>query len=339
MASPKLTLLFFALSMLSFIIINPSHAAESTIPGIAVYWGQNGNEGSLQEACATKNYNIVILAFLNVFGSGRTPQWNFAGHCGDWSPCTKLAPEIQYCQSQNIKVLLSLGGGIGDYSLSSPQDANEVANYLYNNFLSGQYGPLGSVSLDGIDFDIEGGSNLYYDDLARAISAFSTEQRKVYLSAAPQCPYPDYYLDAAIKTGAFDYVWVQFYNNPPCQYSSGNAINLLSSWNTWTTSVLPNYTVFLGLPAAPAAAGSGYIPPNVVVSEILPSISQNPRYGGVMLWSRYYDLQTGFSDQIKGNLGSVLKSVKALADAIAECVSATLYRYYVPKSVPLKGVV
>lgn len=308
---------------------------------IAVYWGQNGNEGTLQAACASQNYGIVILAFLNVFGSGRTPQWNFAGHCGDWSPCTRLAPEIQYCQSLNIKVFLSLGGGIGDYSLNSAQDAEEVAQYLYNNFLSGQYGPLGSVALDGIDFDIEGGSNLYYDDLAKAINAFSTTDGKIYLSAAPQCPYPDYYLDAAIRTGLFDYIWVQFYNNPPCQYSNGNAVNLLNYWDTWTGAVLPNNTVLLGLPAAPGAAGSGYVSADVVKNQILPSIKQTPNYGGVMLWSRYYDLQTDFSGQIKDSLGSaLLKSVAALADAMYECVTKTLHRlYHVPKSVPRKGVV
>ncbi|MED6137642.1 hypothetical protein PIB30_066845 [Stylosanthes scabra] len=324
MASKPLTLLFFALSMLSSIInIISYHAtAQSTTtrpaPGIAVYWGQNGKEGTLQQACATNNYNIIILAFLNVFGSGQTPKWNFAGHCGDWSPCTKLEPQIKYCQSQNIKVFLSLGGGIGHYSLSSPQDARKVALYLYQNFLSGQHGPLGSVALDGVDFDIEEGSNLFYDDLVKAINAFSTQEKRIYISAAPQCPYPDHYLDKAIKTGLFDYVWVQFYNNPPCQYSNGNPKKLFEYWDTWTSSVLANNTVLLGLPAAPRAAGSGFIAGEVVADEILPYIRESSNYGGVMLWSRYYDVQTNFSDKIKGSLmvKSVLKLVKEIGDAI-----------------------
>nr|AAB25013.1 class III acidic chitinase, AC {N-terminal} {EC 3.2.1.14} [Cicer arietinum=chickpea, cv. ILC 3279, cell culture, Peptide Partial, 30 aa] [Cicer arietinum] len=29
--------------------------------GIAVYWGQNGNEGSLQDACNTNNYQFVNI--------------------------------------------------------------------------------------------------------------------------------------------------------------------------------------------------------------------------------------------------------------------------------------
>ncbi|KAI4348028.1 hypothetical protein L6164_008791 [Bauhinia variegata] len=240
---------------------------------------------------------------------------------------------LQYCQSKNIKVLLSIGGAIGDYSLCSAQDAQNVADYLYQNFLSGQFGPLGSVTLDGIDFDIEGGgSNLYYDDLARALNAYSTAERKIYLGAAPQCPIPDYYLDIAIRTGLFDYIFFQFYNNPPCQYSPGNPANLFNSWDHWTSLVLPNNTVFLGLPANPGAAGSGYISPDDLINIALPYVQQAPNYGGVMLWSRYWDIQTNpsYSTQILpyviGN--SVLQSIVAIKNAILECVSTTLYRLF-----------
>ena len=158
-------LLFVSLFALSS-IINTSHAKG----GIAIYWGQNNGDGTLTATCDTGNYEIVILAFLNTFGCGRTPDWNFAGHCGSWNPCTKLQPEIVHCQQKGVKVFLSLGGAIGSYSLCSAEDAKEVANYLYNNFLSGQYGPLGSVTLDGIDFHIEE-SELYWDDLARELDA------------------------------------------------------------------------------------------------------------------------------------------------------------------------
>ncbi|KAI4328853.1 hypothetical protein L6164_021176 [Bauhinia variegata] len=71
--------------------------------------------------------------------------------------------------------------------------------------------PLGGAALDGIDFDIEGGTNQHWDDLARYIS----KGKKVFLTAAPLCPFPDAWLGNALKTDLFDYVWVQFYNNPP----------------------------------------------------------------------------------------------------------------------------
>ncbi|GMN28413.1 hypothetical protein TIFTF001_041168 [Ficus carica] len=112
-------------------------------------------------------------------------------------------------------------------------------------------------------------------------------------SAAPQCPFPDAWLGTALSTGLFDYVWVQFYNNPPCQYS-GNAANLLSYWNTWT-SILAD-KIFLGLLASPEATVIGDIPPDVLISEVLPIIKRSPKYGGVMLWYKYYD--NGYSSAI-----------------------------------------
>lgn len=67
------------------------------------------------------------------------------------------------------KVMLSLGGSIGNYSIGSREDAKVVADYLWNNFLGGKSSsrPLGDAVLDGIDFNIELGSPQHYDDLAR----------------------------------------------------------------------------------------------------------------------------------------------------------------------------
>uniref|UniRef100_A0A0V0IJS7 chitinase n=1 Tax=Solanum chacoense TaxID=4108 RepID=A0A0V0IJS7_SOLCH len=265
--------------------------------GIVIYWGQNGNEGSLASTCASNNYAIVNIAFLVVFGNGQTPVLNLAGHCNpSVGGCTRLSNDIRACQSRGIKVMLSLGGGVGSYSLSSANDARNVANYLWNNYLGGQSTsrPLGDAILDGIDFDIERGTTQHWDELARALSGFS-QQRKVYLTAAPQCPFPDSWLNGALSTGLFDYVWVQFYNNPPCQYSGGSVENLKSYWNKWTA--IQAGKIFLGLPAAPGAAGSGFIPSDVLVSQVLPAISGSPKYGGVMLWSKFYD--NGYSSAIK----------------------------------------
>ncbi|KAG6425657.1 hypothetical protein SASPL_116102 [Salvia splendens] len=224
-----------------------------------------------------------------------------AGHCNP-QPCSIFANEIRYCQSLGIKVLLSLGGANGNYGISSMADAQQVAAYLWTSYLSGSGGPLGDVALDGVDFDIEyPTSNLHWDDLARAIAAYSSPQRKIYLSAAPQCVIPDRNLDVAIKTGLFDYVWVQFYNNQQCDYSGG-AASLIKSWNDWSALLPAGNELFLGLPAAPGAAGSGYIEPEKLKSEILPVIRQTAKYGGVMLWDRYNDVNSGYSSQIVGDV-------------------------------------
>lgn len=143
-------------------------------------------------------------------------------------------------------------------------------------------------------------TNSYYFP-TRLLKSFSKRGKKVYITAAPQCPFPDAWLGDALKTGLFDNVWVQFYNNPPCQYSSGDIASLEAAWKLWTTDI-PVNKVFLGLPASPEAAGSGFIPVPDLTSEVLPIIKSFDKYGGIMLWSRYYDVQTGYSSYIKAHV-------------------------------------
>ncbi|GLT38739.1 hypothetical protein SLA2020_129660 [Shorea laevis] len=245
---------------LSLALIGTSHGG-----GIAIYWGQNGNEGTLTQTCATGRYSYVNIAFLIKFGNGQTPELNLAGHCSPASGgCRAVSNGIRSCQSRGIKVMLSIGGGAGSYSLSSKADAKNVADYLWNNYLGGQSSsrPLGDAVLDGIDFDIELGSTGFYDDLARYLSAYSSRGRK---------------------------------------YSSGNINKIVRSWNQWTSSINAG-KIFLGLPAAPEAAGSGYIPANVLTSQIIPVIKNSAKYGGVMLWSKYYDDKNGYSASIVKNV-------------------------------------
>ncbi|XVE58434.1 hypothetical protein DITRI_Ditri04bG0169300 [Diplodiscus trichospermus] len=298
MATKTKTMLFL-FSILVLASIEVSHAG-----GIAIYWGQSGSETTLNATCNSGLYQYVNIAFLNKFGNGQNPVLNVAGHCNPANGgCRVASLAITNCQRQGIKVMLSIGGGIGQYSLASKEDAKKVAAYLYNNFLGGSSSsrPLGSAVLDGIDFDMELGSTEHWDDLARYLAAYSKPGSKVYLSAAPQCPIPDRFLGSTLSTGLFDYVWVQFYNNAPCQYTSGDTKGILASWKRWA-DIKAIKKLFLGLPAAKAAAGSGYIPPDVLISQILPDIKKSPKYGGVMLWNRYYDRVNGYSAAIKSKV-------------------------------------
>ncbi|XP_044972584.1 acidic endochitinase-like [Hordeum vulgare subsp. vulgare] len=281
-------------------MVGISHAGN-----IAVYWGQNGNEGTLADACTSGLYAYVMVSFLSTFGSGQTPAINLAGHCDPASGnCNVFSSDITTCQSNGVKVLLSLGGGAGSYGLSSTEDAQSVATYLWDNFLGGSSAsrPLGDAVLDGIDFDIETGNSAHYDELATFLSQYSAQGRKVYLTAAPQCPYPDASLAPALQTGLFDNVWVQFYNNPPCQYASGDASNLQSAWNTWTSSVKVSGGFYLGVPASTAAAGSGYVSPGDLTSAVLPGVTGASNYGGIMVWDRYNDVQNSYSEQVKDSV-------------------------------------
>lgn len=106
-------------------------------------------------------------------------------------------------------------------------------------------------------------------------------------------------MSQAFTTGLFDYIWMQFYNNY-CDYK-GNATTLKDTFDQWTKNVTAS-EFFLGLPAAPNAATSGFIPQNVLISQVLPLIKSSSKYGGVMLWSKYYDDLTGYSAAIKSHV-------------------------------------
>lgn len=301
--SSKMATEFSAKSAFLLLGILLNLAFKTKAGSIVIYWGQDGREGTLTSTCASRKYGIVNIAFLSIFGNGKKPQINLAGHCDPSSNgCQKVSNDIRNCQNQGVKVMLSIGGGTSGYTLTSDAEARGVAEYLWNNFLGGRSNsrPLGDAILDGIDFDIEGGE-LHYVALATRLSELSRGGRKVYLTAAPQCPFPDDWLDGALATGLFDYVYIQFYNNRPCEYNTNNPKKFKDSWNQWTSSV-PAQKFFVGLPASQQAAGSGYVGANILKSQVLPFVKGSSKYGGVMLWNKYHDDRNGYSSQIRDSV-------------------------------------
>lgn len=121
-----------------------------------------------------------------------------------------------------------------------------------------------------------------------------------YLTAAPQCPYPDIATNDLLNGNVtFDAIFVQFYNNycgvnafnPAPSDSSASTANQqnafnFATWNDWARnggSQNKNVKVFLGVPAGPTAAGSGYL-----TAEALKPVIQYAKgfasFGGVMAW-------------------------------------------------------
>ncbi|PQQ06161.1 basic endochitinase [Prunus yedoensis var. nudiflora] len=241
---------FFSQAFTIFLLILPALFTKSNAGVIVVYWGQNGGEGSLTKTCNTGKYRVVNIGFLSKFGNGQRPEINLAGHCNPASNgCQGVGAGIKNCQSKGIKVLLSIGGGAGNYGLSSEADAG------------------------------------------------SQKRQKVYLSAAPQCPFPDQYLNGALSTGLFDYVWVQFYNNPKCQFTTSNPNAFKDSWNKWTSIKAGQF--FVGLPASRQAAGSGFVNPNDLKNQVFPFVKGSPKYGGIMLYDKFNDDRSGYSSKFE----------------------------------------
>lgn len=112
-----------------------------------------------------------------------------------------MESQIQECQAAGKIILLSLGGAGGGGQFASAEEASEFGTLIWNLFLGGSSDtrPFGDAVLDGIDLDIEGGGTLYFDSLVSSIqSAAEGYSKKMYVSAAPQCPYPDAYMVSAL---------------------------------------------------------------------------------------------------------------------------------------------
>jgi chitinase len=170
--------------------------------------------------------------------------------------------------------------------------------------------PFGTAVLDGFDFDFEANvqNMATFANRMRALMN-GAGGKKYYLSAAPQCPYPDYYNK---DNAPLDWVNVQFYNNG-CGASSyvPGATDQWNynfyQWDNWArASKNPAARVLLGVPSN-TGAGRGYLSP----SGLQPVVQFSAKYasfGGVMMWDASQAGQNpGFISGVKSLLRSVSK--------------------------------
>ncbi|KAL2846091.1 glycoside hydrolase superfamily [Aspergillus pseudoustus] len=339
-----MSLLRRALSLLSaFAVLQGVYAVLDLTSNstVAVYWGQNSFRGTgdlaqqrLGYYCDDPNIDVIILAFLiTVNGPGGAPEMDFASASGgcetfpgtNLKNCPEIGTDITQCQSKNKTILLSLGGATySEGGFTSTAAAEAGADLIWATFgpppaagaSSQAHRPFGNATLDGYDLDFEAAvSNMgtfatKMRTLADAETAKTGGTRKFYLTAAPQCPFPDVADRDILNTdasAAIDAVWVQFYNNY-CgvnAYSQGNVGNFnFETWDKWALSESknPHVKVYLGVPANTGAAGTGYLP----ISSLAPVIQYSKQFvsfGGVMMWdvSQAYGNQ-GFLPGVKAAL-------------------------------------
>lgn len=139
----------------------------------------------------------------------------------------------------------------------------------------------------------------------------STSAQPFYLTAAPQCPYPDAAGDPMLNgTVAMDAVFVQFYNNycglQSFEPGAPTQTNFnFATWDNWakTVSLNAGVKVLLGVPAGRTAAGSGYEDPQTL-GPILDYCKQFSSFGGVMMWdASQAEANTGFLGAVEQGLG------------------------------------
>ncbi|CEI86990.1 Putative Glycoside hydrolase family 18 protein [Rhizopus microsporus] len=277
---------------------------------VVAYWGQNsfgaansqdksGWQKPLSFYCDDDSIDVFPISFLTTFfGPGNSPEINLANTCNSvdnstfagtaLADCTSMASDIKYCQSKGKLVTLSLGGATGSVGFQSEDQANAFAETIWNVFLGGSSStrPFGDAILDGIDLDIEGGGSNYYVPFLQKLSSYFDDSKKYYITAAPQCVFPDANLQNTLNAFPFDAVYVQFYNNPcGLQYFDSNQWNF-GVWDNWARNSSPNpkVKVYIGAPASPSAAGSGYVGPDTLLKIAATTKESFPSFGGVMFW-------------------------------------------------------
>ncbi|KEP54133.1 glycoside hydrolase family 18 protein [Rhizoctonia solani 123E] len=299
---------------------------------VVAYWGQNSfgavdsNQAGWQKPisyyCQDDSIDVIPVAFVNqFFGTGGLPALNLANSCNPTdngvfpgtglANCQSLASEITACQAKGKILTLSLGGAGGAYGFQSDAEGVAFANTVWNLFLGGSSStrPFGSAVLDGVDLDIEAGTGTGYVAFVNALrSKFNGASKKYYVTAAPQCVYPDSALGSVLNNAFFDAVYVQFYNNPCGLQTYGNAANWnYGNWDYWARNISPNKDVkiYIGAPAAQKAAGSGYVDAATLQKIALETRSNFPSFGGVMFWdaSQAYN-NNRFDKAVKTFLGS-----------------------------------
>ncbi|KAH8835437.1 class III chitinase [Flagelloscypha sp. PMI_526] len=256
---------------------------------------------TLSYYCQDDSIDVIPIAFVNTFFSdGGLPILHLANICnptdnatfpGTKLPnCSALASDVALCQSKGKILTISLGGAGGGVGLASDAQGVEFANTLWNLFLGGSSStrPLGSAVLDGVDLDIEsGGSTGYAAMINRLRTLANGWSKKLYITAAPQCVFPDSALGGVLNAASFDAIYVQFYNNP-CGLTHANEANNWNYglWDYWARNTSPNKNVkvYIAAPAAPLAAGSGYLSPSDLATVAVKMRKSYPNFGGVALW-------------------------------------------------------
>jgi chitinase len=126
-----------------------------------------------------------------------------------------------------------------------------------------------------------GDSTGYSTFVSRMRSNFAQDTSKTYyLTAAPQCPYPDQSVPLDICT-QLDYVWVQFYNNGDCNVARSGFIEAVQNWS----GGIGDARLFIGAVASAADGDQGYVDSDTFISALEEIEGMNlTNFGGAMLW-------------------------------------------------------
>ncbi|KAK7951218.1 glycoside hydrolase family 18 protein [Apiospora aurea] len=298
---------------------------------VAVYWGQNfetGGQQRLNTYCSSTKFNIIPIAFLVSLTDPVINLANGNNNCTTFPgstalSCPQVEEDIQTCQSKHGKtIMLSIGGATyQEGGFPSPSAAQAGAEKIWNLFgpnTKTPNRPFGNAVIDGFDFDFESATQNMVPFAQRLRELMDADTKKqYYLSAAPQCPFPDR-ADGEMLAGevAFDFLMVQFYNNycgvqcfrqgrrrRPSTSPPGTPGPAASPLDGSRGSKNPDVKILLGVPASKLAASTGFVEPALLQPIMKFCADSFPSFGGVMMW----DMSHLFS--VSGGAGSFLEDV------------------------------
>ncbi|WP_196886590.1 glycosyl hydrolase family 18 protein [Aureivirga sp. CE67] len=266
-----------------------------------------GNQIALKEAISLP-YTHIIIAFLftkeaspmELVLDGGTALKNIPP---TFTNSTKEA--IKDLQNAGKKVMISFGGGAmhSDAYKGIVGKEAEMAELLV--------GFMNENNLDGIDLDFEDTSafknTATYDgrqfliDLTLELKKRMDSDKEI--AHAPQPPYfrkgteIDGYVAVMEKAGhAIDFVNVQYYNNTPWSSNPAKIIETYSEFNSLAGMSAEKHV--LGFPVTEKDAGSGYLPAETIVSEIVNPLKESFGIGGVMNWQFSSDVDGKWAIEI-----------------------------------------
>ncbi|KAK2758038.1 hypothetical protein FQN54_004444 [Arachnomyces sp. PD_36] len=317
-----------ALSTLAFATGALAGFDPSSINNVATYWGQNSAGGATTQSnlttyCEDPNIDIIPMAFLNEVKKPGLNLGNVGDTCASFPSglihCPNVGEDIKTCQDKGKTIILSIGGATyTEGGFASEQEAIASAENIWSVFGpdagDGVERPFDDAFVNGFDLDFEAPVTNMVAFANRMRELMNEAEGDFYITAAPQCPFPDQNNNEMLNGAVdFDIVWVQFYNNY-CgldAFAGGNSPGgyNFETWDNWAknASSNPNVKVMTGAPAAPSAAGSGYVDASTL-AEVIEYSKQFSSFGGVMMWdvSQAY-ANPGFLDTVKGALSSGFK--------------------------------
>ncbi|PTA46489.1 chitinase, partial [Micromonospora sp. RP3T] len=267
------------------------------------------------------NYDLVAVAFADATSTPGAVSFGIdAGLSASLGGYTNadFKNDVATLHARGKKVVISVGGERGTISVASSSAATNFANSIV--------GLIGTYGFDGVDIDLENGVNATY--MAQALRDIRNRtSANLIITMAPQTidmqsTGGQYFQLALNIKDILTVVHTQFYNSGAmlgcdntAAYSQGSVNFLVALACIQLENGLRPDQVSLGLPAAPSAAGGGYVNPSVV-NQALDCLALGTNCGsvkpprtypgirGAMTWSINWDVTNGngFANTVRPHL-------------------------------------